>query len=222
MWFTENANPGRVARVSAIVMGAGSGGGTFTPPPGPTPFPPPLVPELGSSVVVRAAKGVVRVRRRGAASFHALAGGAELPVGSEVDARRGVIKLTSALPGGTTQSGSFGGGRFLIKQSSRSRGRVDLFLRGRVCARPARRGRHASAARRSVVRRLWGRDRGGRFRTHGRNSHATVRGTRWLVADRCGGTFTRVTRGSVVVRDVVRRKRVMLRAGQSYLARTRR
>src|SRR3712207_6890811 len=38
------------------------------------------------------------------------------------------------------------------------------------------------------ARRLWGRDKGGRFRTHGKNSHATVRGTRWLVEDRCDGT----------------------------------
>ena len=42
---------------------------------------------------------------------------------------------------------------------------------------------------------LVGRDHGGRSRTHRRNSHATVRGTRWLVEDRCDGTLTRVTRG---------------------------
>ena len=71
------------------------------------------------------------------------------------------------------------------------------------------------------VRRLWGSDSGGRFRTHGRHSHATVRGTRWLTEDRCDGTLTRVTEGAVVVRDLARRRRVLVRAGHSYLARKR-
>ena len=49
-----------------------------------------------------------------------------------------------------------------------------------------------------------------------------MRGTRWLVEDRCDGTLTRVTKGSVVVRDFARDKRKILRAGESYLARARR
>jgi archaeosine-15-forming tRNA-guanine transglycosylase len=69
------------------------------------------------------------------------------------------------------------------------------------------------------VRRLWGRDRGGRFRTHGRHSQATVRGTRWLTVDRCDGTLTKVTRGAVSVRDFVRHRTVLVRSGHSYLAR---
>lgn len=225
MWFTENGDPGRIARVTGLDTGGGSpdpGGDDWNPPPGGSVFPPALVPELGSSVVLRPARGIVRIRRRGASAFVPMAAGAELPVGSEVDARRGVIALTSALPKGTTQTGRFGGGRFLIRQPARSRGRVDLHLRGRVCARRASGSGAFSAARRRSARRLWGRDRGGRFRTHGRNSHATVRGTRWLVEDRCRGTLTRVTSGSVVVRDVVRRKRVVVRAGKAYLARSRR
>ena len=65
------------------------------------------------------------------------------------------------------------------------------------------------------------RDDGGRFRTYGRHSHATVRGTRWLTEDRCGGTLTRVASGAVAVRDRIRRRTVLVRAGRSYLARTR-
>jgi archaeosine-15-forming tRNA-guanine transglycosylase len=72
------------------------------------------------------------------------------------------------------------------------------------------------------VRRLWGRDKGGNFRSHGRHSHATVRGTRWLTVDRCDGTFTRVTDGAVVVRDFRRHRNVLVRAGHSYLARAHR
>ena len=70
-------------------------------------------------------------------------------------------------------------------------------------------------------RRLWG-DGKGRFRTKGEFSSATVRGTRWLVEDRCDGTLTRVTKGKVAVRDFVRKRTVIVRAGKQYLAKRRR
>ena len=57
-------------------------------------------------------------------------------------------------------------------------------------------GATAAAKRRKRVRRLWG-DGKGSFRTSGRYSAATVRGTRWLTEDRCDGTITRVVRGEV-------------------------
>jgi ferric-dicitrate binding protein FerR (iron transport regulator) len=59
----------------------------------------------------------------------------------------------------------------------------------------------------------------GRFRTRGRNSTATVRGTRYLVKDSCSGTLTLVRKGSVVVRDLVKHKQRVVRAGHRYLAR---
>ena len=70
-----------------------------------------------------------------------------------------------------------------------------------------------------VVRSLWGADHGGHFRTHGHNSVATVRGTRWLTQDRCDGTLTKVTRGAVSVHDVRAHRTVIVKAGHSYLAR---
>jgi streptogramin lyase len=151
-------------------------------------------------------------------------GGAGLPVGVAFDTRLGSVRLTTAMPGRRTQTGTFGGGVFNVRQSKRARGRVDLHLRGGSFAacRRTRAGRPADvavASRSRRVRRLWGRDRGGKFRTYGRHSHATVRGTRWLTEDRCNGTFTRVTRGAVVVRDTARRRNVLVRAGHSYLAR---
>ena len=45
-----------------------------------------------------------------------------------------------------------------------------------------------------------------------------MRGTRWLTEDRCDGTLTRVTNGAVVVRDFKRHRKVLVRAGHSYLA----
>ena len=84
----------------------------------------------------------------------------------------------------------------------------------------ARSAKKRKASRRSV-RKLWGSDNGGRFRTHGRDSVATVRGTRWLTLDRCDGTLTKVVEGAVAVRDRRRGKTVLVRAGRSYLARHR-
>ncbi len=181
-------------------------------------------PQLGHSVVVAPSKGTLLVRRPGGTSFVPLAFGSELPIGTEVDARAGSIALTSALPSGKVQTGTFGGGRFKIGQGKR--GYVDLYLHGRACANGAPRATAtaatvATAARRKGAPRLWGRDHGGRFRTHGRNSHATVRGTRWVVIETCKGTLTRVSKGAVVVTDTVRRKRIVVKAGGHYLARPR-
>ena len=60
----------------------------------------------------------------------------------------------------------------------------------------------------------------GRFRTRGRHSAATVRGTKWTTTDRCDGTLTTVARGKVAVRDFRRKKTIVVRAGKSYLAKS--
>jgi hypothetical protein len=180
--------------------------------------------ELGASVGAKPARGRIFVRAPGQSSFAPLADAAAVPLGAEIDARRGQVAITAELPSGEIQTGVFGGGRFVVRQADRH-GYLDLHLRGPYCKRRAARGSAvASASRRSRgrSRKLWGRDRGGRFRTHGRHSHATVRGTRWLVEDRCDGTLTRVTAGSVVVREKADKRRVVLKAGERYLARPRR
>jgi ferric-dicitrate binding protein FerR (iron transport regulator) len=74
--------------------------------------------------------------------------------------------------------------------------------------------------KRKPPRRLWGSDSQGKFRTRGGNSVATVRGTAWYVEDRCDGTLTRVSKGSVSVYDRGRRRTIVVRAGHSYLARS--
>jgi Domain of unknown function DUF11 len=72
-------------------------------------------------------------------------------------------------------------------------------------------------AKRKPVRRLWGKGEG-RFRTRGRYSSGTVRGTNWLTQDFCEGTQTRVVEGVVQVYDLVLTKWKTLKAGQSYFA----
>jgi streptogramin lyase len=184
----------------------------------------PVVPDFGETVVAEP-KGDVLVKAPGG-GWDVLAPGAEMPLAATFDARHGAVSLTSAGCRGGTQTGHFGGGVFTLRQPRTACGRVDVYLRGgrfrscpRVGTRRAGSGAAASAARGRKVRKLWGRDSGGSYRTHGRHSQATVRGTRWLTVDRCDGTLTRVTSGAVAVRDLRRHRTVVVHAGHSYLAR---
>jgi streptogramin lyase len=190
--------------------------------------PPAKEPEFAKSVVVEP-EGIVVVKAPGG-SWESLPADAELPMGAMIDTSMGHVALSSKGCRGGMQTGTFGGGIFSVRQPRSGCGRVDVYLRGgsfkscpRLTTRHRRRGSaSAAASKRKRVRKLWGRDHGGRFRSHGRHSHATVRGTRWLTVDRCDGTLTRVTNGSVAVRDFARHRTVVVRAGHSYVAKSRR
>ena len=176
-------------------------------------------PVLGRSVNLASATGTVLVRVPGATNPAALGDGASVPVGSIVDTRAGTVKLQSALPAGRTQTGTFHGGLFEVRQPAGSHGLTDLVLRGALPACRAGGARAAAAARRRPPRSLWGHDSHGHFRTRASNSVITVRGTTWFVSDRCDGTLTRVTTGSVAVRYLHTGRTVVLHAGQHHLAR---
>lgn len=185
------------------------------PPPAPVRAPAP--PVLGKSLTVGAVAGRVRVRTPDG-SVVTLGRGANVPTGAIVDATAGAVAITSALDSAdATQTGLFGGGRFVVRQRRRGKGMVDIYLRGSLGRCRAGAASIARKGRRTLS--LWGSDHGGRYRTHGANSVATVRGTRWLMQDSCAGTLTRVTEGVVSVRDLRRHRTVTVRAGQAYLAR---
>ena len=192
--------------------------------PAPLPVPEPVI---GRTMVVAPVAGSVSVRMPGQTGYSPLTAGGSVPVGAMVDTRGGTVQLTSALGNGATQAGTFHGAVFEVRQSAKGKGMTDLVLRGGdYSACPKRRagagGRAAAVTRKKPpARKLWGQDSGGRFRTHGRNSVATVRGTRWVTTDTCAGTRTTVTEGAVAVRDLRRKKTVVVRAGHSYLARGR-
>ena len=147
------------------------------------------------------------------------------PVGSLLDTRKGTVRLTSASTSkGKTFTGDFAAGTFQVLQSrkKKAKGLTELRLKG-ASFKPCRasKGAEVSAARsKRTIRRLRSKAKG-RFRTRGRYSAATVRGTSWLTADRCDGTLTKVTHGKVAVRDFRRRKTILVKAGKRHLARAR-
>lgn len=178
-----------------------------------TQVPPLPPPSLGKSVNLAVIKGTVRIRPKGARSFVKLDELAQVPVGSTIDTTKGQVRIQTALPGGATQFSDFFEGVFVVSQAKT--GLTDAALAGGNFKKCGPSG--ASAAKAKSVRHLWALG-SGKFRTTGRYASATIRGTTWQVEDRCDGTITRVKAGSVKVRDFVRRKNVVVKAGKSYLA----
>ena len=138
-----------------------------------------------------------------------------IPLGSTVDSRDGTVLITAQQrPGAKPQSAEFFDGIFKLTQT---RTTTDLTL-NEALAPCSTKGHAAAAAKKPKSRKLWG-NGSGSFRTRGQYSAATVRGTEWLVQDSCSGTLTRVKHGVVSVRDDVRHRTILLRAGKRYLAR---
>lgn len=190
--------------------------------------PPPV---LGESVNLTPTAGRVMVKLT-KGGFVRLTQARQLPAGTQVDARHGTLRLlAAAAPSqhiGSTQEADFSGGLFRINQLRKGvdAGLTSLSLvvrgaSGRGCGAHAAADAvlaHAAKLRPTVLQTLHASDHHGRFRTVGKYSAATVRGTTWVTTDRCDGTLTTVTRGAVVVRDFKRHVNVVVHAGHSYLA----
>jgi hypothetical protein len=180
------------------------------------------IPETGT-VLVKLPAGAAAKAHAAASGFVPLETvGRQLPVGSTLDTTQGRVLLTSATnTRGGTQDGHFRGGLFNIGQG-RKNSLTTLSMTGsglNSCSKLPRGGARKVAAARKRKRRTLFSDVKGRFRTRGRNSNATVRGTSWTMTDTCSGTLTRVKTGSVKVRDFTLRKTKVVKAGHSYLAR---
>lgn len=207
------------------------------PSPGPAPAPPPAAqsppppppagpepepePEFRRAAVGTTTSGKVRVRLPGSSTFVTLDDPRRLPMGTVVDTRAGRIALDAITDKkGRTASAEFHDGLFRIRQD-RS-GVLELVLVERLRCSRSRRGRGGGRAAAAKVsrRHVWGKGKG-RFRVRGAHAAATVRGTRWRVQDRCSSTRVDVRQGVVAVRDFARRRTVLVRAGQRYVARRR-
>jgi hypothetical protein len=183
------------------------------------PAPPPV---QGKAVDVGVVSGTVMVKLPGATTFKRVTGNEQIPVGATVDATLGRVRLTSAAnTHGKTQTADFYSGGFRVAQK-RGQARTTLQLMGghsSACPQAASADLRplAISAARHPRRRLWGSGKGS-YTTSGSSASATVRGTTWLTEDDCEGTLVSVRRGTVVVRDFVRQKTIVVRAPGSYFA----
>jgi hypothetical protein len=88
-----------------------------------------------------------------------------------------------------------------------------------ACSRLPRGGSAKVTAARHKRRRTLFSNVKGQFRTRGRNSAASARGTSWQMTDTCSGTRTTVKSGAVLVRDFWLRNTRLVKAHHSYFAR---
>ena len=212
---TVPANQTKICTVTFddVAQQPGGGGGT-QPPPSPGGEEEQLpAPEAGESVNVLPKSGTVKIKVRGSSRFVELEKGQQIPVGSTIDTTKGSVTLVAA--GG--QQADFYDGIFRISQGKGAKPLTTLTLVEKLTCPKA--GKAIVAAKKKK-RRLWG-DGNGKFRTKGKHSAATVVGTKWLVEDKCTSTTTRVARGRVSVRDFIKEKTVIVRAGKKYVARRR-
>jgi len=211
--------------------------------------PPPPPPVLGKTVNASPVSGVVFIKPPPGKSLGGAGDRAELskgqgfvpltearsiPIGSQVDALHGSLKIVTATGKvGKTQNATLAGGVFKISQSRSkiTKGLTNLSLvEGAFTGAPTYatckakgKGKKAAdqataAALSSKTLQLLKASAHGKFKTTGRYSSATVRGTIWTIADRCNGTLTHAIRDTVLVQDFVRHKTIVLHAGHSYLA----
>jgi Ca2+-binding RTX toxin-like protein len=181
---------------------AQSVGADFLPPP----------PTGGETANLALTRGTVHVRPPSSGEF-TLAGAAQVPIGTQVDTSAGAVKVTVAR-GVTLDTSEFYSGEFtVLQQSARTIGELRLNGGDFADCVPSIR----ALAKKRPTRRLWGSGKG-RFRTRGRYSSATVRGTKWLTEDLCGATRTTVVEGTVIVHDFVRDVDVTVPAGHTYRA----
>jgi hypothetical protein len=185
-------------------------------------------PTAGQTVNVEPVDGTVGTKCEGDDGFVKLEGAKQIPVGCTVDTQFGTVALTASKgSSGETQTGDFWGGVFIVDQKAGDDQNAVLTLAGRLKCEKRKGGMAANRRgtggqvlkrRRRGGRRLWGSGKGN-FQTAGNYGSASVRGTTWLVVDRCdNSTLTKVIEGTVWVRDFVRGTSIVLNTGEQYLA----
>jgi DNA-binding beta-propeller fold protein YncE len=167
-------------------------------------------PTIGKSMDIQVDSGTVLYKPPGARTFQRLRRVTLVKNGTIIDARRGTVSLTSVAKDGTLQSTDFFKGVFKAIQARNGLTTAQLVGGSFKSCRPAR-----SAKKAKPVRQLWANGRG-QFRTNGRYLSAAIRGTAWQTIDTCSGSTVKVTEGAVTVRDLLRKKTVVVQAGGFY------
>jgi hypothetical protein len=150
-------------------------------------------PKLARQFVVAQASGKVFVKPPGAASFERVTERRTIPVGTAVNATNGRAKLVAAIGGDRLARGEFWAGAFIATQKRKTK-LIDLELTGgdfSACGKA-----RSAANRRRIARRLKGNAKGP-FRTKGRHTAGTVRGTKWTTEDRCSSSTIATEKGEV-------------------------
>jgi hypothetical protein len=155
----------------------------------------------------------------------------QIPTGSEVDALHGSLRIVTATGTvGKTQTATLTGGLFNVGQVRKgiTKGMTNFNLVenafqgaptfGTCKPKYKKAGDATIASLSSKTLQLLKVSGHGKFRTTGRYSSATVRGTIWTISDRCDGTLVHAIRDTVLVQDFVRHTTILLHAGHSYLA----
>jgi uncharacterized protein YkwD len=195
----------------------------------------PPQPVLGQSVIAAPAAGKVLVRKPGAKTFTLMTAGDVFDAGTEIDATKGRVTLTSvADDAGNLQTADFYSGRFIVRYAPDTGVPTpvlltDLQLTGSLAGctktkpkKKKRATRHLTFAtgplakkppKKPTTRALWG-DGVGHFRTGNGYASATVRGTQWLTRETCTNTLVQVVRGTVDVFDIKRNVHKSVTAGQ--------
>ncbi|HEX6714841.1 MAG TPA: PKD domain-containing protein [Thermoleophilaceae bacterium] len=219
---TDSAGNSSTSSGSVQVSQSGSGAGPLARPLG--------RPVAGQNVNLEPVTGIVLVKVPGTDKFVPLVAPTQVRDGSIIDARKGRVRITIDNGRGGLDTADFYGGIFRFTQPKVKAGQfwfANLYLYGgsfKGCPGAPRDPKVASLSRTrskrsqgKSVRQLWGSGEGA-FRTVGRFSSATVRGTTWLTNDKCNGTLTKVTAGKVGVRDFVLNKTIVVKKGKSYFA----
>lgn len=159
----------------------------------------------------------------------------QVPVNTRVDTIDGFVDLVSDRDSfGSRQAMTFWNGIFTVNYtravtpgsptSRRAGAPITELTLARYCPRSSRAAAPAgvrdpaqTSRRRRKRRGLFGRGKG-RFRTRGSYGAGTVRGTTWYSESRCSGTLFRVGSGVINVRDLILKRDITLRSGQSYIA----
>jgi hypothetical protein len=183
----------------------------------------PPLPVAGETVNLEPVEGTIELQCPGEDQSSRLTSFRQVPFGCLINTRNGVVDLTASKgSSGELQGGHFWGGVFVVSQEAGDNEAVELKLAGRrMCERrnsPNTHGATVSSARRGGGRKVWGSGKGN-YKTSGSYGSATVRGTTWLVVDRCdSSTLIKVAEGTVWARDFVKQKSIVLTAGQQYVA----
>jgi len=192
------------ALAAVTVWGCGGGGGDGL--------------KAGDTVELEPASGQILVKQPDEDTFATLEGATEVPVGTEVDASAGTVKLTSATADDGEQSGEFSQGAFEVVQEPDTT-EVTLKLTGgdfSPCKTEAAK-RDKSTVGGPEIRKLFT-DAEGEFRTEGQFAAAAVRGTKFETVDACFGTLNDVEEGEVTVTDLTKDREVVLAEGEDYWA----